>query len=174
MYESESDIGKSVDGLAKLEVLRQDEEQPCPISGTTKNGCITTALKGLFPEIDTARVRVLNTIPSYRENLGAFPRIASTLVDGLGNDDKYVIHFVGHCVGVCVADGHVDCWNSRCSHGVRLKGEVLLGVCKEQALFLQATLQPDTQKSHIGQMRAWPYRQERRGHGPTKKNLSYR
>ena len=23
-------------------------------------------------------------------------------------------------------------------------------------------------------MRAWPYRQERRGHGPTKKNLSYR
>ena len=29
-------------------------------------------------------------------------------------------------------------------------------------------------KSHIGQMRAWPYRQECRGHGPTKKNLSYR
>ena len=31
-----------------------------------------------------------------------------------------------------------------------------------------------SEKSHIGQMRAWPYRQERRGHGPTKKNLSYR
>ena len=31
-----------------------------------------------------------------------------------------------------------------------------------------------SEKSHIGQMRAWPYRQECRGHGPTKKNLSYR
>ena len=31
-----------------------------------------------------------------------------------------------------------------------------------------------SEKSHICQMRAWPYRQERRGHGPTKKNLSYR
>ena len=26
-----------------------------------------------------------------------------------------------------------------------------------------------SEKSHIGQMRAWPYRQECRGHGPTKK-----
>ena len=31
-----------------------------------------------------------------------------------------------------------------------------------------------SEKSHTCQMRAWPYRQERRGHGPTKKNLSYR
>ena len=31
-----------------------------------------------------------------------------------------------------------------------------------------------SEKSHICQMRAWPCRQERRGHGPTKKNLSYR
>ena len=31
-----------------------------------------------------------------------------------------------------------------------------------------------SEKSHIGQMRAWPYRQECRGHGATKKNLSYR
>ena len=30
-----------------------------------------------------------------------------------------------------------------------------------------------SEKSHINQMRAWPYRQECRGHGPTKKNLSY-
>ena len=31
-----------------------------------------------------------------------------------------------------------------------------------------------SEKSHIGQMRAWPYRQECRGHGSTKKNLSYK
>ena len=30
-----------------------------------------------------------------------------------------------------------------------------------------------SEKSHINQMRAWPYRQECRGHGPSKKNLSY-
>ena len=28
-----------------------------------------------------------------------------------------------------------------------------------------------SEKSHIYQMKAWPYRQECRGHGPTKKNL---
>ena len=31
-----------------------------------------------------------------------------------------------------------------------------------------------SEKSYINQMRAWPYRQECRGHGPSKKNLSYR
>ena len=31
-----------------------------------------------------------------------------------------------------------------------------------------------SEKSHIGQMKAWPYRQECRGHGSTKKNLSYK
>ena len=31
-----------------------------------------------------------------------------------------------------------------------------------------------SEKSLIYQMKAWPYRQECRGHGPTKKNLSYR
>ena len=30
-----------------------------------------------------------------------------------------------------------------------------------------------SEKSHINQMRAWPYRQECRDHGPSKKNLSY-
>ena len=28
-----------------------------------------------------------------------------------------------------------------------------------------------SEKSHINQMRAWPYKQECRGHDPTKKNL---
>ena len=28
-----------------------------------------------------------------------------------------------------------------------------------------------SEKSHIRRMRAWPYRQECRGHDPTKKNL---
>ena len=28
-----------------------------------------------------------------------------------------------------------------------------------------------SEKSHIHRMKAWPYRQECRGHGPTKKNL---
>ena len=30
-----------------------------------------------------------------------------------------------------------------------------------------------SEKSRINQMRAWPYRQECRDHGPSKKNLSY-
>ena len=31
-----------------------------------------------------------------------------------------------------------------------------------------------SEKSRINQMRAWPYRQECRDHGPSKKNLFYR
>ena len=31
----------------------------------------------------------------------------------------------------------------------------------------------DSEKSHIRRMKAWPYRQECRGHDPTKKNLFY-
>ena len=30
-----------------------------------------------------------------------------------------------------------------------------------------------SEKSHIHRMKAWPYRQECRDHGPTKKNLFY-
>jgi len=30
-----------------------------------------------------------------------------------------------------------------------------------------------SEKSHIRQMQAWPYRQERRDRDPTKKNLAY-
>ena len=33
------------------------------------------------------------------------------------------------------------------------------------------TRHPFVEKSHICQMKAWPYRQECRGHDPTKKNL---
>ena len=44
---------------------------------------------------------------------------------------------------------------------------------KRRAMTMTMTMtMTHSEKSHIGQMRAWPYRQERRGHGPTKKNLS--
>ena len=45
-------------------------------------------------------------------------------------------------------------------------------VCKLVTMTMTMTM-THSEKSHISQMRAWPYRQECRGHGPTKKNLSY-
>ena len=50
----------------------------------------------------------------------------------------------------------------------------LYDLCIDMLAMTMTMTMTHSEKSHIGQMRAWPYRQERRGHGPTKKNLSYR
>ena len=62
-------------------------------------------------------------------------------------------------------------WRGRASEGwsreqpmTRTSGNAL---CLTMTMTMTMT---HSEKSHIGQMRAWPYRQERRGHGPTKKN----
>ena len=66
---------------------------------------------------------------------------------------------------------------------VRISGRPILAtykhdqhyLCTNCSEFMTMTMtMTHSEKSHIGQMRAWPYRQECRGHGPTKKNLSYR
>ena len=46
------------------------------------------------------------------------------------------------------------------------------GMARELGMTMTMTM-THSEKSHINQMRAWPYRQECRGHGSTKKNLSY-
>ena len=88
------------------------------------------------------------------------------------------LHFVR--VGQMVARREfVGCWRPLCpfvhsaGNGRARKWAEIWTLLAEQDQETMTMTITHSEKSHINQMRAWPYRQECRGHGPTKKNLSY-
>ena len=114
-------INMAMENVTQIKHLVESGESLGAVVSTGLYQCITTSVTCLFPQVKQDEVKFFRDIPSYRDVFSTLPMIDSCWHPSLQSGHRYLVHMLGHCIGLDVANDYVDLWDVENTVGKRLR-----------------------------------------------------